>query len=338
MKSVIVVVLASIVSAAVLAALHSGALGAQSPDGRAVFLANCTTCHSPNGEGGGPYPPLAANADVNQVDSADLIRVVLDGRTGPVTVDGTQYAGDMPAWRAQLSDAQIAAVLSYIRSAWGNDAPSVSPNQVAAARTPEALSGSAIFTLKCAACHLATGGGTVDFPALAGDAIVTSASPGSMLEIIVSGRTGPVTIDGKMYDGIMPAWPGQLTDADLAALATYLRTSWGNKAAPVSEKDVVTAGASITLRIGESLFANNCAVCHGNAGQGGTGPALAGSPRVTSNDPSTMLATIMQGRGLMPSWRGQLSAGEVAAVATFIRSSWGNNAGPVGVQDVTAIR
>jgi mono/diheme cytochrome c family protein len=40
----------------------------------------------------------------------------------------------------------------------------------------------------------------------------------------------------------------------------------------------------------------------------------------------------------MPSWRGQLAASDIAAVATFIRSSWGNNAGPVTVQDVMAIK
>lgn len=51
-----------------------------------------------------------------------------------------------------------------------------------------------------------------------------------------------------------------------------------------------------------------------------------------------MLTTILQGRNLMPSWRGQLSATDVAAVATFVRSSWGNNAGPVTVQEVMAIK
>jgi mono/diheme cytochrome c family protein len=51
-----------------------------------------------------------------------------------------------------------------------------------------------------------------------------------------------------------------------------------------------------------------------------------------------MLTTILQGRNAMPSWRGQLAASDIAAVATFIRSSWGNSAGPVSVQDVTTIK
>jgi len=74
------------------------------------------------------------------VDSANLIQTVLNGRTGPITVNGTQYGGNMPSWRGQLSDAQIAAVLTYVRTAWQNGAPAVSEDQVAAARAPEALS------------------------------------------------------------------------------------------------------------------------------------------------------------------------------------------------------
>lgn len=327
--------LATVTSVAALGASHS--LGAAAPDGRAVFLQNCTACHEPEGEGGGPYPPLAGDPNVTQADSASLVRLILNGRSGPVSVDGTQYGGDMPGWRAQLSDAQIAAVITYIRSAWGNNAPAVSSEQVAAARLPETLTGAAIFTLKCSACHLPSGQGTDDFPALAGDALVTAADPSAMLGIIVNGRTGPVVVNGKTYSGIMPAWPGQLTDADLAALATYIRSRWGNHASPVTEEDVIAAGPTISLRIGASVFANNCSVCHGNEGGGGVGPALAGNARVTG-DPDALLTTIMQGKSSMPSWRGQLSDGEIAAVATFIRTSWGNSASAVSVQAVTAIK
>ncbi len=334
---VIALVLASIASLAALAVSH-GALGAETPDGKSIFSLNCAACHGANGEGGGLYPPLASNPDVNQADSANLIRIVLDGRTGPITVSGTQYGSDMPAWRAVFSDAQIAAVLTYVRSAWGNSAPAVSEEQIATARSPKALTGAGIFALKCSACHLASGGGTDDFPALKGDALVTGSDLSSLLGVIVNGRNGSVTVNGKTYSGVMPAWPGRLTDADVAALATYVRTSWGNKASAVSERDVGSAGAAITLRVGGSVFANNCAACHGSEGQGGVGPALAGNARVNAADASSMIETIMQGRNFMPSWRGQLSAGEIAAVATYVRSSWGNNASTVTVEEVTSIK
>ncbi len=51
-----------------------------------------------------------------------------------------------------------------------------------------------------------------------------------------------------------------------------------------------------------------------------------------------MLTTIVQGRNMMPSWRGQLSAGDIAAVATYVRSSWGNNVSPITTQEVSAIK
>jgi mono/diheme cytochrome c family protein len=51
-----------------------------------------------------------------------------------------------------------------------------------------------------------------------------------------------------------------------------------------------------------------------------------------------MLATIEHGKNAMPSWRGQLSAGDIAAVATFVRSAWGNKAGAVAEADVAAIK
>ncbi len=66
-------------------------------------------------------------------------------------------------------------------------------------------------------------------------------------------------------------------------------------------------------------------------------PALAGNHTVAATDPQAMLTTIEHGRNLMPSWKGQLSASDIAAVATYIRASWGNKAGAVTEADVAAI-
>jgi mono/diheme cytochrome c family protein len=117
-----------------------------------------------------------------------------------------------------------------------------------------------------------------------------------------------------------------------------IRSAWGNNAWPVTEKEVAHIGSPVSAQVGASVFAKNCAVCHQGEGEGGTGPALAGNPHVNIANPTTMLTTIMQGRNAMPSWRGQLAASDIAAVATFIRSSRGNKAGLVTVQDVMAIK
>jgi cbb3-type cytochrome c oxidase subunit III len=330
-------VAAIVVAALILADFHS-VMGAQTPDGKAIFLLNCAVCHQATGRGGGPYPPLAGNPDVNAADSANLIQTVLNGRTGPITVNGTQYGGNMPSWRGQLSDAQIAAVLTYVRTAWQNGAPAVSEDQVAAARAPEALSGAELFAAKCSTCHQPAGQGTDVYPPLAGNLVVTAADPSTMIGVIVNGRTGPIAVGGKTFNGQMPTWKGQLTVANIAAVATYVRSAWGNNASPVTEEEVARAGSPVSVQVGASVYAKNCAVCHQAAGEGGIGPALAGNPHVNIGNPSTMLTTILRGRNAMPSWRGQLAASDIAAVATFIRSSWGNNAGAVTVQDVMAIK
>lgn len=327
-----------VVAGLILANFHSAVMGAQPPDGKATFLLNCAVCHQATGRGGGPYPPLAGNPDVNQVDSANLIQTVLNGRTGPITVNGTQYGGNMPSWRGQLSDAQIAAVLTYVRTAWQNGAPAVSEDQVAAARAPEALSGAELFAVKCSTCHQPAGQGTDVYPPLAGNPVVTAADASAMIGVIVNGRTGPITVNSKTFNNQMPTWKGQLTDASIAAVATYIRSAWGNNASPVTEEQVAGIGSPVSVQVGASVYAKNCAVCHQAAGEGGIGPALAGNPHVNIGSPSAMLTTILQGRNAMPSWRGQLAASDIAAVATFIRSSWGNNAGPVTVQDVMVIK
>jgi cbb3-type cytochrome c oxidase subunit III len=334
----LVFVAGTVLSGFILADFGRSALGAQTPDGRAVFLQNCAACHRPNGEGGGPYPPLAGNPDVNAVDSGGIIRTVLNGRTGPLTVNGAEYGGNMPSWRGQLSDAEIAAVLTYVRSAWHNSAPAVSADQVAAARAPEALSGEALFAAKCATCHQPSGQGTAVFPPLAANPVVTASDPNAMIAVIVNGRTGPLNVNGKTFNGQMPTWKGQLSNSDIASVATYVRSAWGNNASGVTEDQVAAAGSPVSAQVGAGVFAKNCAACHGANGQGGIGPALAENPHVNIANPTAMLTTILQGRNVMPSWRGQLSASDIASVATFIRSSWGNRVGAVTVQEVTAIK
>ena len=100
--------------------------------GLAVYNANCATCHGATGAGQvGAFPPLEKNAVVAG-DPKRVIRIVKFGLKGPVVVNGVTYNGQMPAWSGTLSDDQIAAVISYTRTAWGNAAPPVTPAQVAA--------------------------------------------------------------------------------------------------------------------------------------------------------------------------------------------------------------
>jgi cbb3-type cytochrome c oxidase subunit III len=317
------------------------AASAATPDGKAIFAAKCAACHQASGLGGGPYPPLAGNADVTAPDTASLILTVLNGRSGPIQVNGKTFSGTMPAWKDQLSNGDIAAVLTYIRAAWTNKAAIVSTVQVAAARNPVGLSGAQIFAAKCAACHQASGQGTSAYPPLNGNPHVVASDPKDIVATIVNGRTGALVVNGTTFNGRMPTWKGQLSNADIAAVATYIRSAWTNKASGVTEQQVAASGPSVLNTVGASIYASKCAACHGANGQGGgrgTFPALAGDTVVNNSDPNGMIGTVEHGRSMMPSWKGQLSAGDIAAVATFVRSAWGNKGGPVTEQAVTAVK
>ncbi len=94
--------------------------------GQEVYEANCADCHRSSGEGlTVKFPALKSNTFVTG-DPQPVIDLLLNGRTGKL--------GQMPAWKEHLDDARIAAAISYIRNAWGNRAPAVQPQDVAAAR------------------------------------------------------------------------------------------------------------------------------------------------------------------------------------------------------------
>ncbi|CAG2129151.1 c-type cytochrome [Cupriavidus plantarum] len=107
-------------------------------DGAAVFQSRCVACHQATGMGlPGVFPPLAASEWVNGKDSK-LAAIVLRGVTGKLTVKGTAYNGAMPAFADQLGDAELAAVLTHVRSQWGNASPPVTAETVAAVRAETA--------------------------------------------------------------------------------------------------------------------------------------------------------------------------------------------------------
>ncbi|MGO4380268.1 cytochrome c [Pseudoduganella sp. RAF19] len=103
---------------AALLIVHGGARA----DGKALFTKNCAACHQASGKGiPGAFPALAGNKFV-QGPPAEVAAVLLKGR------------GGMPDFSPTLSDADIAEVLSYVRSAWGNQADALPEQEVAALR------------------------------------------------------------------------------------------------------------------------------------------------------------------------------------------------------------
>lgn len=108
--------------------------GASAAAGEKVYTTNCSSCHQANGKGQpGVFPPLAGNSVVTGPATA-VITIVKNGKSGPITVNGTKYNGQMPAWKGTLSDSDIASVVTYIRSSWGNKASAVTAAQVTAVK------------------------------------------------------------------------------------------------------------------------------------------------------------------------------------------------------------
>lgn len=87
---------------------------------------------------------------------------------------------------------------------------------------------------------------------------------------------------------------------------------------------------------GQVFMGAHCNICHGQMGSGGAGPALRNNRLLRVTD--YVIAQILLGRGIMPSFADKLSDQEIAAVATYIRTNWGNNDGPVSAATVTSIR
>ncbi|MBV8344118.1 MAG: cytochrome c [Candidatus Eremiobacteraeota bacterium] len=107
---------------------------ASASDGAVIYAANCSSCHQADGAGvSGAFPPLAGNPVVTGNPIA-LIAIVKNGLDGKVVVNGHAYSGIMPRWGGVLSDEQIAAAITFIRSSWHNRAAGVSVAQVRAVR------------------------------------------------------------------------------------------------------------------------------------------------------------------------------------------------------------
>jgi mono/diheme cytochrome c family protein len=117
------------------AAQPKSAEGELADKGRKIFTTDCQVCHQPNGMGmPGQFPPLAGSDWVNAAAANRIIRIVLNGAQGPITINGAPFTSSsaMVPWRDILKDDDIAAVLTFVRGnkEWGNHGGPVTPDQV----------------------------------------------------------------------------------------------------------------------------------------------------------------------------------------------------------------
>ncbi len=103
-------------------------------EGAEIYQTRCLSCHQANGGGvPGVFPPLTGTEWVTG-DEGVLIRIILNGMTGELEVNGMVYTGAMPPWGSFLTDEEMADLLTYIRTEWSNDASDVTPEMVAEVR------------------------------------------------------------------------------------------------------------------------------------------------------------------------------------------------------------
>lgn len=160
-----------------------------------------------------------------------------------VVEDSTQY----------LSDDDLAAIAAYLKSLPVREpAGHYDMHSRAALQTVQALKtgdverpGAGIFQSYCARCHQQDGNGVAQkYPRLAGNPAVIAAQSTSLVRLLVEGGQSPNTEDGPMPRK-MPSFAGKLTDAEMAAVLTFIRNTWGNAAPPVTTRDVSSVRGAI---------------------------------------------------------------------------------------------
>ncbi|MBB5463131.1 cytochrome c [Paraburkholderia sp. Cpub6] len=230
-------------------------------------LGHCGACHTPRGpayeergydESASAYltggtndhwfaPNLSADpgSGLGRSSATDIVEFLRNGHGGglipfgsmvQVVEDSTQY----------LNDDDLAAIAAYLKSLPPR-APSgyFNARSAAAQQTVRALKtgdverpGAGIYASYCARCHQMDGAGVPNkYPRLAGNPAVLSASSASLVRLLVEGGGSPHTESGP-EPRKMPSFAGKLTDTEMARVLTFVRTTWGNTAGPVTRNDV----------------------------------------------------------------------------------------------------
>ena len=101
--------------------------------GRQVFSTTCAACHQPDGKGRDGLAPALVDSDWVTGSEERLIRIVLHGVRGPITVNGATFQGEMTPLGA-LDDSQLAAALTFVRRSWNHTASPVSQAKVTEVR------------------------------------------------------------------------------------------------------------------------------------------------------------------------------------------------------------
>lgn len=228
-------------------------------------VAHCSACHATRDAlagadwqtltGGqllaqGWYAPslhATGEASVAQWPLDDIVRLLKTGQargagvSGPmaeVVLHGTQY----------LSESDLTGIATYLKSLPQHvpAAPSTAAAP-AAPRAAVATAGGKLYGEHCASCHGERGEGVAGaYPALAGNRAVTLGRADNLVQMVLHGGFAPATAGNPRPFG-MPPFVLTLSDHDIAAVLTHIRSNWGNRAAEVTPLDVHAGRAGVAI-------------------------------------------------------------------------------------------
>jgi len=301
-------------------------------DGAVLYVDNCALCHGVSGEGIGSYPALNADA-IREADYDFLYKTIARGRYNTAMAPWHEEDGG-PFNSYQIDE--LTAFLRYVDWEQVNElaatqgvipptmpAPEVADNLLAqvTALGPDGerwANGLATFAESCTTCHGVNGEGSDLAPAL-NNGGVRATDAADLTRIIGEGVSGTM----------MPAWGNRLDAATLSDLVVFLQ-NWdkineaGIELIPPAPIHVDINNPEEMLALGEQLYANACAACHGENGEGGSGPALNSLQILSRNTDEALANTIIYGpkrpNSIMPAFGDRLTSVEVDALVQYLRS------------------
>ncbi len=268
--------------------------------GASLYRGLCAGCHGLAAEGGIGNGLVSATF-LAVADDRFLADTIVNGRPGTA----------MPSWK-HLSTGEVSDLLAWMR-AHGPAAPTREEVEAASAAVPAqeaAHVGKRLYALRCASCHGKALEGGIG-PSLVSTDFLRAVDDAYLYRAIVEGR--PSTA--------MPAW-SHLRAEDVAALITYLRSL--QRGEPLDLDFEVARGDYV---VGEVHYRISCAKCHGEEGEGGTGPQLANPTFLSSASDAQLFHWIGRGRagtamqGFLREEQGpvELRVDQIADVIAYLR-------------------
>lgn len=219
-------------------------------------LGHCDACHTPRGflgatDADAPYegghlprlsweaPPLTNYDALDEDQASELAQLLSTGVSARNAISSGPMAEVVFHSLQHVRDSDIESIVTYLRTLPGHkDARSVSRSDLSSTARSLWSRGNDIYRTHCSECHGEDGEGRpYVYPALAGNRMVTSESPSNLIRIIMGGGFAPSTAKNPRPHG-MPPYSHQLTEREVAAVTTYIRNAWDNRAGIVYPREI----------------------------------------------------------------------------------------------------